>query len=95
MALLDDIRAKAKVRRQEIYRDQADKQNELDYADMMVKLFSNEDYIKEAPRSLILQVLFSVGYPVGEVDDVYDRLLEEVNRTHPAVSPEMLAKIKK
>ena len=95
MALLDEIRVRARETRQRFYREKADKPNELQYADMIVKLYSNEDYIKAAPRSLIYQTLFSVGYPVKEIKDLYEQLLEEVNRTYPAVSPEMFAKIMK
>ena len=91
--LLDEIRILARKHKEQIYGDSSKPQKEREYVDMIEKLYSNEDYVKEAPKSLVLQTLFSVGYDVKQVNDIYKELMAEITNTYSVVSPEQLSRI--
>ena len=93
--LLDEIRILARKHKKEIYEDPSKPQKEREYVDMIVQLYSNEDYIRKAPKSIVLQTLFSVGYDVKQVDKLYEDLMAEVTKTYNVVSPEQLGKLLK
>ena len=93
MELLDEIRVRAQKKREEVLRDYPDNPDKIRFADMTVKFFSNQDYISGSKEFVVSRLLYYLGYPMTELRDVYDRLLKEINRSYPVVSPEMLAKL--
>lgn len=90
VSLLDEIRTKAKKKREAVAGEGPDK---VELADIVVKLFSNTDYIEAAGESMMRFYLYYVGYDVREVKALYQRLMAEITGTSRAVSPEMLARI--
>ena len=88
MSLLEEIRARARKKREAVDGEGKDK---IEYADIVVKLFSNTDYIKGSKELVIQLALFYLGYSVRESEEVYHRLMDEITRTYKVVSPEMLA----
>ena len=50
------------------------------FMNTMQQLLLNRDAILKCPRSVILGTLMYVGYPYSEIRNVYDRLIEELNK---------------
>ena len=88
--LLEEIRRMAKARQEAMHADPEAKPASVKFADSMVRIFSNSDYILQSPPSLIMQALFAYGIPIKEVRPTYDKLIEELTRTFPAVEPSQL-----
>ena len=92
MALLDEIRAKAQEKKDEIAQNEPER---LRFAELMVEFFGNTDYIREAAKSTTMHGLYFMGYELSALDDLYQRLMEEINRRYRVISPEDLARLMK
>ena len=90
---LDEIRVMAQHRKEELIKDPNTPQRRIDLADKIIKMFSNVDYLKEAPKSLIHQSLLFIGYEFEQIRPLYDALMKEIHATYKAVSPEQLAEV--
>ena len=89
--LLDELRIMARHKKEEAYNDPNTKQTRKEYVDVVEQLLSNEDYIKAAPKSTMKQLLYFLGYEFKQLDEIYDQLMAEVNKTYDVISPEQLA----
>ena len=83
--ILDDVRKMAKEKKDAILQDPNSTQHDKEYVDKVIKIFSNEDYIKEASRGLVEVLLFYLGVEFGECEQMYNDLMKEINTTYDVV----------
>ena len=88
--LLDEVREHARRKHEEMDADPRTSDAARKYAETVDKMLSNVDYLRESPKSLVLELLFFVGYDFDGLNDVYDRLIEELSVTYKVVDPSAL-----
>ena len=88
--LLNEIREKIKIKIEEIANDPSVIDENKKFMNSAEKLFNNRDAILQCPKSVILGTLLYIGYPYSEIRDVYDKLIEELNKVYKMVDPDDL-----
>ena len=66
------------------------KQNELHLAELLVQLFKDEDKIREAPSTVITGDLVFYGIQYRKSREIYEKLMEEVNRKYILIHPDSI-----
>ena len=64
------------------------KQNELELAEHLVQLFKDEEKICAVPRTVITGGLVFYGIPYRKTCEIYEKLMEEVNRKYVLIHPD-------
>ena len=81
--LLDELRVRAQNHKTKVDSDPASTEKQKSDAAMYVKFFSNQDYINGSKKFTVIFIMYCLEYEMRELDALYDRLMEEVNRTYP------------
>ena len=93
--MLEEVRLMAKNKQNLVHRDPEEKKENIEFADSLIAFFDNTDAIAGAPRSLVLGSLLFIGYEFDKLDDIYQKLIDEINKVYTCVSPEMIEEAKK
>ena len=66
------------------------RQEDLDFAEILVDFFGKQDALKQAPKSLVLDSLLFIGYDFDLLNPIYAELMDEINQVYTLVSPEAM-----
>ena len=91
--VVEELRAKAKEKRAKLQEESRSQEvsRSLEYADIVIKLFSNVAYIEQASAGIVREALYFIGVAYDQVDPTYEELMYEINLSYKVVSPEQIA----
>ena len=92
--MLQELKAKAIAKRDEIFSDPNASEFDKEYAEDVVTFLGTQDGFNRVPKSTIDVMFNYLGYKV-DVDkyrEMYDKIMEEVNATYKYVDPNEYAK---
>ena len=91
--LLEEIREKIRIKQELVLTDPDETEENRKFLTTAIQLFNNREAILKCPKSVILGLLYAIGYPHSEIRTVYDDLIKELNRVYTMVDPEDLEKV--
>ena len=89
-SIQEELIALSEQKYQEALNKPGIKQNELHLAELLVQLFKDEDKIREAPSTVITGGLVFYGIQYRKSREIYEKLMEEVNRKYVLIHPDSL-----
>jgi len=89
-SIQEELIALSEQKYQEALNKPGIKQNELHLAELLVQLFKDEDKIREAPSTVIIGGLVFYGIQYRKTCEIYEKLMEEVNRKYVLIHPDSI-----
>ena len=94
-SLLEELRNKAKLRYEEIYNDSSSTDNEKKFIADIVEFLKYENSFKKVAKSTVISILVFLDNKKDELDivyydDLYYKILDEVNKTYLLVDEEQM-----
>jgi hypothetical protein len=87
-SIQEELIALSEQKYQEALNTPGIKQNELELAELLVQLFKDEEKIRAVPRTVITGGLVFYGIPYRKTCEIYEKLMEEVNRKYVLIHPD-------
>ena len=88
--MLEGLRALAKKKSEEVLSDPNASEVKKRLAKKIVPFYNDIDVIMESPKSVTIGTLFFLGYNHKEVDDIYDKLMKEINVKYKLINPDRI-----
>lgn len=89
-SIQEELIALSEQKYQEALNTPGIKQNELHLAELLVQFFKDEDKIREAPSTVITGGLVFYGIQYRKSREIYEKLMEEVNRKYVLIHPDSI-----
>ena len=89
-SIQEELIALSEQKYQEALNKPGIKQNELHLAELLVQLFKDEDKIRQVPMTVITGGLVFYGIRYRKSCEIYEKLMEEVNRKYVLIHPDSI-----
>lgn len=83
--VLEEIRLMAKKKKESLDSNPNTSEASKNYFDTVWKMLSNTDYLIESPKSLIIELLYFVGYDFEQLENIYNELMKELKKKYNAI----------